>query len=375
MKKFLLASLSLIMVTLLCVLCACDGGGADSKFDFKDLGDSYEFAGRGESTDTDIVIPAEYKGKPVTSIGVEALYYDAFAGLMGGTEMPVITSVSIPDSVTSIGNRAFSNNEKITSIDIPKSVTSIGAAAFAQCTGLTSIVIPDGVTVIDESTFAGCTSLKSVTIPDSVTTIAGGAFSGCTALTTLKLPANLEVIGDNCFADCTALSSITLPDKLTTISENAFSRCTALTEVNVPESVTTLGSNAFSETAEELVVNVSYDSERPEGFAEDWFGGMTGKAMNVSEEYYENVVKPNLARAEELQARMDALLEQYKALDAEKARLNEASKPYQQSGNYEMVREYQKMIRECTEQQSAIGQERMALVEELKTFPSSAQLN
>ena len=362
------------MVTLLCCLCACDGG-SDSQYVFNDLGDSYAFAGLGESTDPNVVIPAEYKGKPVTAIGSEALLYDEFADLMGGKESIEITSVSIPDSVTSIGNLAFGHNSKLTKIDLPDGVTSIGAAAFSGCTGLTSIVIPDGVTEIADYTFQNCTSLTSVTIPDSVKTIAASAFSGCTALTTLKLPAGLETIGENCFADCTALASINIPDSIQTIGDSAFWKCTALTEVNIPEGVTTLGSSIFDETAEELVVNVSYDNERPEGWAEDWFGGMTGKAMNVSEAYYENVVTPNLARAEELQAQIDALLEQYKALDDEKARLNEASKPYQQSGNYEMVREYQKMIRECTEQQSAIGQERMALVEELKTFPSSAQLN
>ena len=91
------------------------------------------------------------------------------------------SSVTIPDSVTSIGDWAFYNCTSLTSVTIPDSVTSIGDRAFSGCTSLTSVAIPDSVTSIGDGAFSGCTSLASVTIPDSVTSIGYGAFDKCLA--------------------------------------------------------------------------------------------------------------------------------------------------------------------------------------------------
>ena len=90
--------------------------------------------------------------------------------------------VTIPDSVTSIGDSAFSECENLTSITIPDSVTSIGGWAFEWCTNLTSITIPDGVTSIGDSAFRGCSNLTSITIPTSVKNIGKSAFDGCESL-------------------------------------------------------------------------------------------------------------------------------------------------------------------------------------------------
>ena len=91
-------------------------------------------------------------------------------------------SYSIPDSVTSIGNCAFSGCSSLTSVAIPDSVTSIGWSAFEDCSSLTSVTIPDGVTSIDSSTFSGCSSLTSITIPNCITSIGNDAFLRCSSL-------------------------------------------------------------------------------------------------------------------------------------------------------------------------------------------------
>lgn len=92
-------------------------------------------------------------------------------------------SVTIPNSVTSIGSSAFYGCSKLTSITIPNSVTSIETSAFEYCSSLTSIVIPNSVKSIGWFAFSGCSSLTSIVIPNSVTSIGSSAFSGCSSLT------------------------------------------------------------------------------------------------------------------------------------------------------------------------------------------------
>ena len=97
--------------------------------------------------------------------------------------------VVIPDSVTSIGNRAFYECESLTSIVLPDGVTSIGDSAFNGCSSLASVVIPEGVTSIGASAFSGCSSLASIVIPESVTSIDRETFRGCSGLKLENAPA------------------------------------------------------------------------------------------------------------------------------------------------------------------------------------------
>ena len=156
-----------------------------------------------------------------------------------------LTSITIPDGVTSIGNYAFFYCHSLTSITIPDSVTSINAYAFDGCRSLTSIAIPDGVTSIGESAFSDCTGLTSITIPGSVTSIGNFAFYVCSSLTSTTIENGVISIGERAFSGCSSLTGITIPDSVTNIGNYAFSDCTGLTSITIPNSVTIIGAYAF----------------------------------------------------------------------------------------------------------------------------------
>ena len=177
-----------------------------------------------------------------------------------------LTSVSLPDGLTSIGNSAFSNCTSLTGITIPNTVTSIGIAAFRysglrtasigsgvttignntfdNCTSLTEITLPDGLTTIGDEAFFNCTSLTGITIPNTVTSIGIAAFR-YSGLTTASIGNGVTTIGNNTFANCTSLTEITLPERLTTIGSSAFFNCTLLTGITIPNTVTSIGIAAF----------------------------------------------------------------------------------------------------------------------------------
>jgi len=179
------------------------------------------------------------------------------------SECTNMTSLTIPNSVTDVGNYAFRGCVSIASpiynahvfafmptswsgpFVIPDGITSIASAAFSQCTGLTSVTIPDGVTRISAGAFSGCSGLTSVSLPNSVTEIEASAFAGCTALPAITLPANLESIGKSVFMDCRSLTSITVPNSVTTIGSSAFEGCGQLTSVELSNSITEIPEHLF----------------------------------------------------------------------------------------------------------------------------------
>ena len=125
----------------------------------------------------------------------------------------------------------YMNGEEIKELVIPNSVTSIGNSAFSGCTGLTSVTIPNSVTSIGYEAFLKCSGLTSITIPNSVTSIGEGAFSDCYGLTSVTIPNSVTSIGYKAFSSCTSLTSVTIPNSVTTIGDNAFSGCNGLTSV------------------------------------------------------------------------------------------------------------------------------------------------
>ena len=157
-----------------------------------------------------------------------------------------VKRIIVGDSVTTIGEYAFSYCSSLTSITIPNSVTTIKEYAFSNCSSLTSVTIPNSVTTIGDNAFNGCSSLTSVNIPNSVTTIGGWAFSICSSLTSVTIPNSVTTIGDNAFMGCSSLTSVTIPNSVTRIGSEAFSDCTNLQKVNIGNSVKTIGEFAFN---------------------------------------------------------------------------------------------------------------------------------
>ena len=178
---------------------------------------------------TSIIIP-----NSVTSFGQYA-----FANCSG------IKNITIPSSMTEISSRAFSGCSNLINVTIPDSITKIGSYAFYNCPKITSITLPDGLLTINGYAFAGCSSITSITIPDSVTGIAAQAFYYCKGLTNVTLSNNLKSIGMQLFRECTALTSIILPESVTSIGSHAFLGCSNLQSIIIPEGVTSVGGGAF----------------------------------------------------------------------------------------------------------------------------------
>ena len=171
--------------------------------------------------------------------GVTSIGYCAF------TDCVNLTHVTIPDSVTKIEDWAFDGCSGLISITIPNEVTSIGFNAFRDCRKLTNIILPNSLTSIKATTFENCKSLTKIIIPNKVTEIRGSAFKECSKLTQVSISNSVTSIGDSAFYYCTGLTNITLGTGVATIAPRVFCGCKNLTSIIIPNSVSKIGSWAF----------------------------------------------------------------------------------------------------------------------------------
>ena len=240
----------------------------------------------------DVTMPSTINGLPVSSIG-DLAFYECASLLsitipnsvtsIGGWafEYTGLTSITIPNSVASIGGWAFSGCTSLANVTLGNSVNSIGDDAFYWCTSLTGITIPGSVTNIGKGAFGGCSSLRAITVdasnpvystvdgvlldksqtmlmfcpqgkagsytvPNSVASIGGGAFFGCTSLTSVTIPDSVTSIGNNAFSGCNGLNSVMIGNGVTIIGASAFYWCTSLTSVTIGTNVTSIADSAFA---------------------------------------------------------------------------------------------------------------------------------
>jgi len=203
------------------------------EFRLNGAGTEYSVYAGNELTDTHVVIPSTYNGKSVTSI-------DDF-----GFASEKIKTITIPDSVKSIGESAFSQCPNLESVIIPNGVTEILERTFFNCPNLASVTIPNSVTSIGKQAFWFCTKLDNVMIPNSVTSIGEKAFYSCESLSSITIPDGIIYIEAETFKDCRNLKSVILPDSVKEIKHSAFFECVRLEELYLGKGLTDIHSVAF----------------------------------------------------------------------------------------------------------------------------------
>ena len=195
----------------------------------------------------DIEIPTELDHHPVTGLGDHsfAAYPISYQDNYENPLCSNIHSVTIPQSVTSIGDRAFNGCSALTTLSLGEKIKTIGNYAFEDCTSLTSVTIPQSVTSIGHYAFEDC-NLDTLTIKGPITSMGNYAFAGSTYLTSLKLYDDIQTIGSFAFLDSTSLKTVTLPKNLTSIGEYAFANCSELESITIPEKVETIEPDTFN---------------------------------------------------------------------------------------------------------------------------------
>ena len=196
-----------------------------------------------------IEIPTELNDIRVTGLGDYSFAVDADsdAGYPGNSLCRNIHSVTIPESVTSIGKYAFARCSSLTSLKLGENIKTIGDHAFYYCIKLESVTIPQSVTFMGDRAFTGCAQLNSLTINDAAISIGDWTFDECYKLTTLSLGEKIKTIGDYAFYDCRILNNVTIPQSVTSIGDHAFGCCFGMNSFTIKDATTSIGKYAFSD--------------------------------------------------------------------------------------------------------------------------------
>lgn len=214
---------------------------------------STKFLGPDASTKSigsyNIEIPTELNDIRVTGLGDYSFAVDADsdAGYPGNSLCRNIHSVTIPESVTSIGKYAFARCSSLTSLKLGENIKTIGDHAFYYCIKLESVTIPQSVTFMGDRAFTGCAQLNSLTINDAAISIGDWTFDECYKLTTLSLGEKIKTIGDYAFYDCRILNNVTIPQSVTSIGDHAFGGCYEMDSFTIKDATTSIGKYAFSD--------------------------------------------------------------------------------------------------------------------------------
>ena len=209
-----------------------------------------------------LAIPQTIDGHTVVAIGD-----DAFRGTC-------LVNVTIPDTVTEIGDWAFSACKQLSTVQLSNNLTKLGLHVFSDCTSLTSIRIPKSLETAYSSTwypggpFSGCVALQSVELETGMTKIPGNLFDSCPGFTTITIPDTVTKIGDSAFSNCEKLESITIPDSVTEIGNDAFNGCTELKDVTLPNTCQNIVTGMFAgcTSLEKIVLPETVTAIRADAF-------------------------------------------------------------------------------------------------------------
>ena len=224
-----------------------DGNATITKFLGPD--DSANPVDSASTVSYDIEIPEKLGDIRVTGLGDYSFAVDADsdAGYPGNSLCRNIHSVTIPESVTSIGKYAFARCSSLRSLKLGENIKTIGDHAFYYCIKLESVTIPQSVTFMGDRAFTGCAQLNSLTINDAAISIGDWTFDECYKLTTLSLGEKIKTIGDYAFYDCRILNNVTIPQSVTSIGDHAFGACYGMDSFTIKDATTSIGKYAFSD--------------------------------------------------------------------------------------------------------------------------------